>query len=276
MDKSNVFAINRIIRPNLSLEEYLRFTIASGLKAVELRNDLIGGEIIDGIEVEKAKVLFEKSGVSVLTINAVQKFNLPSQREVAVEEIKQLLMLCGVIGCAGLVLCPNNDTADNRDEKEMIRDTTESLRVYGPLFEGSGVTGLVEPLGFRQSSLRHKATAIEAIEASGYSECYKVVHDTFHHALGGEKSCFPEYTGMVHISGVICDVPFDALSDEDRVLIDKRDVIRNREQVQLLLSEGYADPISFEPFSSTLHQLEEESLIHGIQESMKFLTSSDN
>ena len=41
-----------------------------------------------------------------------------------------------------------------------------------------------------------------AIRAAGGEGCYRLVHDTFHHHLAGETAFFPEWTGLVHISGV--------------------------------------------------------------------------
>ena len=62
-------------------------------------------------------------------------------------------------------------------------------------------SGLVEPLGFAESSLRLKGEALEAIEELDLGERFRLVHDTFHHYLAGEPRMFPERTGLVHISG---------------------------------------------------------------------------
>ena len=41
------FSLNRIILPDLDLEEFLKLTSEMGLNKVELRNDLPGAGIID-------------------------------------------------------------------------------------------------------------------------------------------------------------------------------------------------------------------------------------
>ena len=82
------------------------------------------------------------------------------------------------------------------------------------------------------------------------------MHDTFHHAVAGGGPIFPEYTGMVHISGIVApDVPLSELEDPMRVLVDAGDKIDNVGQVSELLAAGYDGPISFEPFAEQVHSL---------------------
>jgi len=71
----------------------------------------------------------------------------------------------------------------------------------------AGIRGFVEPLGFAECSLRHKEEAIEAIEAVGGADVFRVVHDTFHHYVAGETKMFPKMTGLVHISALRVHVP---------------------------------------------------------------------
>jgi len=67
---------NRIIYPNLKLEDFYKFTKDLGLNKIESRNDLPGGKIIDSYTPGQLKELSKKYGVEILTINALQKFNL--------------------------------------------------------------------------------------------------------------------------------------------------------------------------------------------------------
>ena len=100
--------------------------------------------------------------------------------------------------------------------------------------------GLVEPLGFASSSLRFKADAVEAIEEIGLGERFRLVHDTFHHYLAGEVRLFPEWTGLVHISGVDDpDLPLERMRDEHRVLVGVNDRCGTLLQI-LALMEGYS------------------------------------
>jgi len=76
MIKRSRFSLNRIIYPNLKLEDFYIFTKDLGLNKIELRNDLPGVEIIDGYSPGQLKELSKKYGVEILTINALQKFTL--------------------------------------------------------------------------------------------------------------------------------------------------------------------------------------------------------
>jgi len=60
----------------LELEDFYKFTKDLGLNKIELRNDLPGGKIIDSYTPGQLKELSKKYGVEILTINALQKFNL--------------------------------------------------------------------------------------------------------------------------------------------------------------------------------------------------------
>src|SRR5271157_3105939 len=75
------FALNRIACPSLSLEDFFKFTADLGLAKVEIRNDLPGGAVIDGMPPAKAAELAQRHGIGVLSINALQKFNLKSREK---------------------------------------------------------------------------------------------------------------------------------------------------------------------------------------------------
>ncbi len=85
---------------------------------------------------------------------------------------------------------------------------------------------------------------------------YKLMHDTFHHHLAGETEFFPEWTGLVHISGVTDpSVAVDDMLDAHRVLVDGEDRLENIAQIKTLLELGYTGPFSFEPFAEEVHAL---------------------
>ena len=106
------FALNRIISPSLDFGAFIKFTAAQGLGQVELRNDLPGkpnvSDIIDGLKPSEALNIARGEGVSIITINALQKFNLPARRSACIAELEQLLELAAAIECPAVVLCPNN------------------------------------------------------------------------------------------------------------------------------------------------------------------------
>jgi 2-keto-myo-inositol isomerase len=124
-----------------------------------------------------------------------------------------------------------------------------------PLLEDHGLTGLVEPLGFAESSLRFKREAVAAIDELGASS-FRLVHDTFHHAVAGEEDIFPARTGLVHISGVDDPaLPLRSLRDGHRVLVGPRDRLGTAGQLRRLLDGGYGGYVSFEPFAESVHAL---------------------
>ena len=133
--------------------------------------------------------------------------------------------------------------------------------------------GLVEPLGFAELSLRLKREAVEAIDAVGGSRTFRLVHDTFHHAIAGEEDVFPARTGLVHISGVEEEaLPFSSLRDPHRVLVGPRDRLGNVEQLRRLTDGGYAGTVSFEPFAEQTRTLAE--IASDIEESMAYLSGA--
>ena len=269
--KKQQFALNRMVYPNAGIKDFFKLTRRAGLSIVELRNDLPGKGIADSLDPHQLKDLLAEYGISIETVNAVQKFNLPSNFENAFTEIRELIDFCLITGCRGIVLCPNNDVNDKRSAKQFLSDTEAALGKYGPLFEQSGITGLVEPLGFEECSIRSKEAAVEAITASGFEKCFKVVHDTFHHYLGTDTKIFPEYTGLVHISGVEDDVEDTLMRDSHRVLTGGGDRISNRQQIDELEKAGYRGIYSFEPFSSVIHDYSSDELVKAVAESIEYL-----
>ena len=268
--------LNRIIYPKADLEEFFRITSGLGLKKVELRNDLPGRGIIDGLPAEKARDLLHEHSLSVLTINALQKFNVPSLLHGLKQELKALIGLARSIDCTAIVLCPNNDRNDGRPETVTFKDTVDALKIFSPLFEDAGLRGYMEPLGFAESSLRSLLIAQEMIREAG-SPVYKIVHDTFHHHLGPARSTSLRenydisLTGLVHASGVEDPLPVTRLRDEHRILVGPLDRLQSKQQISLLLEMGYEGDICFEPFSGSVQNLAPEELKRAIEASIRFL-----
>jgi 2-keto-myo-inositol isomerase len=272
------FGLNRITCPSLGLAEFLDFAASVGFGKVELRNDLGGKDPVDGLEPGEAARLAADRGIRVIAMNALQKFNLSSERAQAERELDGLIGLSLAIGCPAIVLCPNNDSADDRNPARRASETVDALAAFGPRFEKAGLLGYVEPLGFSISSLASLVLAQEAIKKSGFS-CYRVVHDTFHHHIGPEdhtifgKVYDVSFTGLVHVSGVEADIPVDSYRDQHRVLAGPRDRLKSREQVRRLDELGYAGDFSFEPFSPTVQGLGTRELAAALRESLDYVLS---
>jgi len=276
MIKRLKFSLNRIIYPKLKLEDFYKFTKDLGLNKIELRNDLPGGKIIDGYTPGQLKELSKEYEVEILTINALQKFNLGAILPETIKELKKLINLSLSIDCKAIVLCPNNDVNDKRGSEEIFKETVKALKSFGPLFQDSGIQGYLEPLGFEECSLRSIVTAMKVIQESGYP-VYKIVHDTFHHHIGPdtfdtiENDYDISYTGLIHISGVECNIPVEEYRDNHRVLVTEQDRLQNKEQIELLLKLGYSENISFEPFSKTIQEMEVEKIKSAINNSIEYI-----
>src|SRR5690606_3741331 len=145
-------------------------------------------------------------------------------------EAGALIDYAAACGARALVLVPKNDGTGQADGERQA-NLREALTALKPMLDAAGLIGLVEPLGFEICSLRSKREAVEAIQAIGGEETFRLVHDTFHHHLAGEQALFPEFTGLVHISGV--EDPAIAVADmldDHRVLVGPADRLANIDQ----------------------------------------------
>jgi predicted xylose isomerase-like sugar epimerase len=87
------FALNRIASPGLGLERFLRLAQSVGLAKVELRNDLPGGRVHDDLSPERALAALDKLGIQVITINALQHFNLASLAAALDRELEAMIRI---------------------------------------------------------------------------------------------------------------------------------------------------------------------------------------
>ena len=245
------YAINHVVAPRRSFAELAELATALGLDRVEIRNDLPGVPISDGTPPERVREQAESAGVRILALNALQRFN--DWNDVRAGEAAGLASYARDCGAPALVLCPVNDAGYRLSESERQRTLRDALRALAPILEEAGILGLIEPLGFAESSLRLKEEAVEAIEELDLADRLRIVHDTFHHFLTGEARFYPEWTGLVHISGVDDEqLPLERLRDEHRGLVDVND--RSGTLLQILaLMEGCDGPYSFEPFAARVH-----------------------
>lgn len=243
------FALNHIISPRQSLAQFFAMAKSLDCSEVEIRNDMKGAAIADGTPPEAVRDAAAKAGVTIITINALYPFNVWSD-EMA-EKSKALAKYAKACGARALVMCPLNEG------KAVSRESlVAGLKGIRPILQDHGITGLVEPLGFHFSSMRTKAEALSAIKDAGGEDTYKLVHDTFHHHLGGETEFYPDRTGLVHISGVSDPkVAVNDMLDAHRILIDAEDRLGNIPQIRKLIAAGYNGPFSFEPFSEDVQRL---------------------
>jgi len=262
------FALNHMCAPSMKLELFFAAAKELGIDSVEIRNDLAGNAILDGTPAKAVKELAERQEISIISINALQRFN--EWNDERAREAAELIDYARDCGATALVLVPVND-GSGREPEVRRTNLRKALSALKPMLEAAGIIGLVEPLGFEICSLRLKSEAAEAIEELGATSTFCLVHDTFHHYLAGEAAIFPNMTGLVHISGVSDpDVPVADMRDPHRVLVDAADRLDNVGQLQALLAAGYTAPASFEPFAPTVHALKEP--VAALRESMAYVT----
>jgi len=271
MKTANTISLNRIMYPDNPVTDFIHFAADSGFRAIELRNDLSDSRILGAESALEVAAVLKERGVSVLTINALQRFNDPELFPEKKKELKSLIKEAAAVHCPMIILCPVCDPSDARPPGIQARDLIAALDEYSLLFRDSGMVGLIEPLGFPISSVRYKRQAADAIAGCGSPGLYNIVHDTFHHYLSGETEIFPELTGLLHISGVLPGKSKESITDDDRVFIDDRDIMDNRGQIAGLLEAGCQAPISFEPFSSEVQKYSEEELRRGIAGSLAYV-----
>ncbi|MFZ1389937.1 MAG: TIM barrel protein [Thiolinea sp.] len=261
------FSLNHMTTPNLSVQDFFALSKSLGINAVEIRNDLRDNAIIDGTSPEQVKQWAQAAGVEILSINALQRFNQwNAEREAEAIELADYAQACG---SEGLVLVPVNDGWGREDGQRQANLKT-ALAALKPILAARGLVGLVEPLGFEICSQRSKKEVVDAIHAVDGANTFRMVHDTFHHHLAGEGQFFPEFTGLVHISGVADEgVPVSEMRDPHRVFVDASDKLGNVAQINTLLQQGYNGYFSFELFSSEVHQLPEPA--KAIQASVNYI-----
>ena len=246
------FALNHITTPNMNTRTFLTAAKELGCVGVELRNDL-ETPLFSGEPACSIKAFALQIGLRILALGQVYPFNDWSEdRET---ETKRLIDAAKACGAEFISLIPQNDGLHTAGRRGM-KNLRHALRQIEGLLEGTGVVGLIEPLGFQQASLRSKAEAIEAIEAVSSRARFQLVHDTFHHILAGEDQVFPEWTGIVHISGVADkSLRFDQMEDQHRGLVGAEDQLGNIGQIDSLISLGYRGAFSMEAFSPRVQNL---------------------
>ncbi|WP_442796763.1 TIM barrel protein [Pantoea vagans] len=265
------FCVNRKIAPSLSIPQFFKLVSQLGIHNVELRNDMPGGCVTDDLSGDEVKGLARESGIRIVTINALYPFN--QLNEEVLQRARQLLSDAQAVGADSLVLCPLNDGTPIS-----AADTVIALKTLAPLFADAGIQGLVEPLGFPQSSLRSATQAQTLIREAGVP--FRLLIDTFHHHLFEdaeqtfEQEIDIQQIGLVHLSGVTDPRPVSQLTDEERIMLSADDRLRSKQQVERLEKMGYTGLYAFEPFSSVMNNWQEADITREIRNSIQLLNHS--
>jgi 2-keto-myo-inositol isomerase len=119
------FSLNRTSAPRLSFAEYAALCARLGIDAIEIRNDLPHVEIGDGTPAEQIRAETEAVGLTILSINALQRFDqFDAEREREAEALARYAQTCGA---KALVLCPTSSVHDGRGESERRADLVYAL-----------------------------------------------------------------------------------------------------------------------------------------------------
>jgi len=255
--RSNVrFALNHIAVPALDSRGLIDLAARLGCAGVELRNDLAekklaSRDFFDGEGPAAIGDYARSKGVRLVGLSEVYGFNRWS--ETIFDKVRLLISQAKESGAETISLIPSNDGMHEPDDKR-LSDLRNVLALIRSMLDEADLVALVEPLGFATSSLRTKREAIDAIRAIGGEGRFRLVHDTFHHFIAGETEFFPEWTGIVHVSGIVDpSLQRGDMMDAHRVLVDEHDRLQNVEQITALRSLGYDGVYSYEPFAASVH-----------------------
>jgi len=263
-----LFALNHITASKIGFVDFLALAGRLGCVGVELRND-ISGTLFDAAEPAIARNLIQRNGMRLLALGEVKDFNCWTAEKS--DEALAIMKIAQAVGAEAINLVPRNDGfgLGNGERQANLRVALRELR---PMLAEYGLIGLIEPLGFQTSSLQHKSEAVDAIEAMGGPERFRLVHNTFHHHLAGDGPLFARHTGIVHISGVTDPaVATTEMTDAHRVLIDAHDRVGNLAQIDALQRAGYKGPFAFETFAPSVGS--SKSLAAELGQSIAFIRS---
>lgn len=262
-------AMNRTCAPGLPLDDFIALARNVGVTAVEIRNDIEGREFADGTPAAGVRARLDAAGLAVASVNALQRFNDWSAEREA--EARSLVAYAAALGAPGLVLCPVHTPEDWTDATAEAK-LREGLRHLAPILRDHGVTGYVEPLGMRHSTMKRQDMAVAAVTDVDGWDCYQLCYDTFQFFRCGDDRLFPEHVGLAHISGISRkDLPPADLSEPDRGLIFAGDRVGNVAQMRGLIAAGYKGFVSIEPFDPAVQS--DPELAQKLKASLEYVTT---
>jgi 2-keto-myo-inositol isomerase len=237
------FALNQKTAPKLGFAAFLDLAAELGCVGVEPRNDL-GRPFFDGIEPTQAGEMARERGLRFIGLSEVYPFDDWNEDRRA--SVACLIETAQVAGAETVSLIPRVDRREGNSAKRPTGLRAVLANIL-PMLQGTGVVGLVEPIGFSTSSIKFQREAAHAIESLGAYDRLGIVHDTFQHALAGDVEIIVRHIRLVHISGIASGygVLTDSL-DAQRVLVDENDRTGVSGQVKRLLEAGYTGPFSYE------------------------------
>ena len=154
-----------------------------------------------------------------------------------------------------MVLCPVHNEDHGWTEAEAEKNLRDGLRQLRPILQAHGVTGYVEPLGMKGSTMKRQDMAVAAVSDIDGWDAYQLCYDTFQYFRCGDTQLFPKHIGLAHMSGIArTDLAPGDLVEPDRGLIFVGDRVGNIAQLRALRAASFGGFISMEPFSPDVQQ----------------------
>jgi 2-keto-myo-inositol isomerase len=236
------FALNQKTVRKLDFTAFLDLASRLGCVGVEPRNDL-GRPFFDGIEPVRAGKMARERGLRLIGLSEVYPFNdWNDDRRIAVAG---LIRTAQAAGAETVSFIPRVDGRDG-DEAERAAALRAVLTEIVAMLDGTGVIGLVEPIGFTASSIKFQREGASAIDDLDVRGQLGLVHDTFQHSLARDADISARHVRLVHISGVTKSGALTDALDAERVLVDEHDQTDAAGQMRALVSAGYNGPFSYE------------------------------
>lgn len=277
------FCINRKVAPGLDLKEFIHMVGDLNIKYIELRNDISGkvdnSTILDGYSPEEIKRLLDEEGIRVVDINAQGNMDLDSNLDQNIKSLGEMINIGRILGIKNILFCPVRNKEDTRTNKEKYTQAVENIKVYSQLLKENNMNGLIEPLGFNDSSLKTPWLAQDIIKETGVDN-FKLVADNFHYYLAGvsqedfNSKVDPKMVGLVHLSSVLDKKSREELDDPDRLMPETGDIMNVFNHVKMFEDSPYDGLYSFEPFSPTLYDWNVEDAKRAITHSINLITNS--
>jgi 2-keto-myo-inositol isomerase len=264
------FALNRTCAPQLPLDAFIALATKVGVQAVEIRNDIEGREFADGTPARDVLARLQDARLEVASVNALQRFNdwSPSRSR----EAEAIIAYAAALGAPGVVLCPVHNEDHGWTEAETEKNLRDGLRQLRPILQAHGVTGYVEPLGMKGSTMKRQDMAVAAVTDIDGWDAYQLCYDTFQYFRCGDTQLFPDRIGLAHMSGIArTDLAPGDLVEPDRGLIFVGDRVGNIAQLRALKAAGFEGFVSMEPFSPAV-QTDPELAGH-LRESLKYVST---
>jgi 2-keto-myo-inositol isomerase len=264
------FALNRTCAPHLPLKDFISVAVSSGVSGVEIRNDVEGREFADGTPASEVKARLDGAGLAVASVNALQRFNEWTPRRA--REAKAIIAYAAALGAPGVVLCPAHNEDHGWTGVEAERNLRDGLKNLLPILKDHGITGYVEPLGMKGSTMKQQAMAVDAVSDIDGWDAYELCFDTFQFFRCGDTALHPDRIGLVHMSGISRqDLAPGDLTEPDRGLIFVDDRVGNVSQLRNLVASGYSGFVSMEPFSPTVQS--DPELVSHLRASFEYVAT---